>query len=556
MAGSMAIRTAPRLVTPAPLAPGAVPLKVPGGPLVFAGARVIPRPRRRRSDGAGRSRRPCLTRGALLLVLASLALLTGAGACGGTPAPPSVVLVSIDTLRADRLNAYGYRDRTVSPHLDGLARDGILFESHVSASPWTTPAHLSLLTSLSPHSHGVTASVAWLMKGLGQGGQYQRLADSHETLAEVLARGGYATAAFTGGGTMDASIGFDQGFDVYDSSMAKLGEEGFAGMTAWIDAHRGRPFFLFWHTFETHAPYHDATFLGEALPPGKAAALGHRLAEAGRLEGPFLAEDVGEEALRAHGAHTREVCSALYDGGVLSADRWVGRLLETLKGAGLYDRVLVVLTSDHGEQLGEGPGEAGGEARDGHFYNAHGHTLYEELLRVPLIVKLPGSPGPARRVSAVTRAIDVMPTILDLVGLSPASPGRVQGRSLRPLWTGPPPEAREAFSEALSTDRESKSLRDSRHKYVVSMWPRQVSRRGRSHVPERDRLAAVELYDLMADPGERRNLLRDPTPEIARLADRFDKELRRRAAEAPGRAEPTRLGEEALERLRALGYVE
>jgi arylsulfatase A-like enzyme len=515
---------------------------------------VIPLSREERSADE-RSALRALRAWGPLLVLAAPVLLAG-GACTRPSPPPNVVLISLDTLRADRLNAYGYRDRVTSPHIGALARDGILFESHITASPWTTPAHLSLLTSLSPHSHGVTESVAWLMRGLARGGEYERLADSQETLAEALARGGYATAAFTGGATLDPSIGFGQGFDLYDTSMAKVGEERFAAMTGWIAAQRDRPFFLFWHTFETHAPYHDGRFLKEVLPAGKAEALARRLAELGRPEGPFLAEDVGEKTLREAGAFTREVCSALYDGGVRSADRWVGRLLETLRSSGLYDRTLVVLTSDHGEQLGEAPDEAGGTARDGHFYDAHGHTLYEELVHVPLVVKLPGRPGPARRVSAVTRAIDVMPTILDVVGLAPAAPGRLQGLSLRPFWEGPPPAPREAFTEALSTDREGKSLRDDHYKYIVSIWPRQVSRHGRSYVPAPKRLAGVELYDLVADPGERRNLLRDPTPEMRRLAARFDAELRRRAAEAPGHAEATHLGEEALQRLRALGYLQ
>jgi arylsulfatase A-like enzyme len=488
-------------------------------------------------------------------VVASLVLLAAGGACARPSPPPNVVLISLDTLRADRLNAYGYRERVVSPHIDALAHEGILFESHITASPWTTPAHLSLLTSLSPHSHGVTESVAWLLRGLHGGGEYQRLADAQETLAEVLARGGYATAAFTGGATLDPTIGFGQGFELYDTSMAKVTAERLGVMTKWITAHRDGPLFLFWHTFEVHAPYHDGTFLGEVLAPGRAAVLGRELAELGRPEGPFLTDDLGEGALRGADAYTRAVCSALYDGGVRSADRWVGRLLQALRATRLYDRTLVVLTSDHGEQLGEAPDETGGKARDGRFYAAHGHTLYEELIHVPLIMKLPGAPGPARRVSVVTRAIDVMPTILDVVGLAPAAPGREQGLSLRPLWEGRPSSPREAFTEALSTDREDKSLRDARYKYVVTMWPRQVSRHGRSWVAPAERLARTELYDLAADPGERRNLLRDPTPEVRRLAERFDAELRGRAAEAPGHAETTHLGEKTLQRLRALGYL-
>ncbi len=491
----------------------------------------------------------------MLLVSALLALLTGTGGCPRPPAPPDVILISLDTLRADRLNVYGYQRRLLSPHIDGLARDGILFENHITASPWTIPAHLSLLTSLSPHSHGVTQPIRRLMAWFGHGGERQRLAESRETLAEVLTRGGYVTAAFTGGATLDPGFGFDQGFSRYETSMAKVRMDRFALMTAWIEAHREQPFFLFWHTFETHAPYHDGRFLDEVLAPTKAATLRRELAEIGRLERHLGSEGLGERALREHEAFTREVCSTLFDGGVRSADEWVGRLLQTLRHARLYERTLIVLTSDHGEQLGEAPSEAGGKARDGRFYNAHGHTLYEEQLRVPLIIKLPRRAGPVQRVSAVTRAIDVMPTILDIAGLAPVSPELMQGLTLRPLWEGSSPKPRQAFAESLVGDGESKALRDDRHKYIVSMWPRQVSRRGRSYVASPKRLAAVEFYDLAIDPGERRNLLRNPTPKTTRLAERFDAELRRRAAAAPGRAEFAHLDEETRRRLRALGYL-
>jgi arylsulfatase A-like enzyme len=485
-------------------------------------------------------------------VVAALAVV-GCGPGGAPGVRPDVILVSIDTLRADRLNSYGYHERTLSSALDRLAGEGILFESHISASPWTTPSHLSLLTSLSPSAHGVTAPFNVLMEGLEHGHRYQRLAPEHETLAEVLARHGWATAAFTGGITLDPRIGFARGFALYDTSMAKVSEAGFRSMEGWIREHRDVPFFLFWHTFEVHAPYLHADFLGDVLPAGEAAALSAALGRLRSTPNDPLPAPQERRILEARGELRAAVCSALYDGAVRSADRWIGRLVDTLRKMGLYDHTLLVVTSDHGEQLGEEADAEGGRTRDGRFYNAHGHTLYEEMIRVPLILKLPGGRHAGQRVDGVSRAIDVMPTILDVVGLlHGAGPG--QGVSLRPRWEGSGFEVPPAFSEALATFREAKSLRTDRYKYILSIGPGRVARFGRAFIPRRP--SAVELYDLAVDPGERNNLLAHPDARATSVARKLDEQLRRTARERLGRPETTSLDEETVGRLKALGYVE
>jgi arylsulfatase A-like enzyme len=485
-------------------------------------------------------------------VLAGLAGIACGG--GGTLAtPPNVILVSIDTLRADRLNAYGYRERTLSPALDRLAGEGVLFENHISASPWTTPSHLSLLTSLSPSAHGVTAPFNVLMEGLEHGHRYQRLAPEHVTLADVLARHGWATAAFTGGITLDPRIGFARGFTLYDTSMAKVSEADFASMAAWVGRHRDVPFFLFWHTFEVHAPYLHGDFLGDVLPAGEAAELSAALGRLRSTPDDPLPAPQERKLLEARGEFRPAVCSALYDGAVRSADRWIGRLVDTLRRMGLYDRTLLVVTSDHGEQLGEDADAEGGRARDGRFYNAHGHSLYEEMLRVPLILKLPGGGHAGQRVARVSRAIDVMPTILDVVGLL-HGPGPGQGVSLRPRWEGRRSAVPPAFSEALATFREAKSLRTDRYRYIVTIGPGRVARQGRSFIPRRP--SAVELYDLEPDPGERHDLLISPDARSTRVARELDAELRRTAHERLGQPDTTVLDDETVRRLKALGYVE
>jgi len=491
-----------------------------------------------------------------LLVSSCLGALGCAGQAGKRPAdpPPNLILISVDTLRADRLNAYGYEARRVSPHIDGLAAEGILFERHMAASPWTTPSHLSLFTSLSPTAHGVTGTFSRLMNHLLGRGSFERLAEARQTLAEVLAGAGWATAAFTGGLAMDPGIGFDQGFDSYDTSLVKMSPKGMGRLRAWLDEPREGPFFLFWHTFEVHAPYLRTEFLSDVMPPDKVARVRRSLRRLAQSSG-WKGTGEGAQILRRHGVYTRAVSEALYDGGVLSMDRWLGELLTALRERGLYDRTLIVLTSDHGEQLGEHSDSAGGGDDGLGFYNAHGHTLYEEMLRVPLIVKLPGQRHAGTRVSTVSRTIDVMPTILAELSLVP-DVDEMQGVPLQPLWDGAgKPLPLVAFSESLMETWEKKGLTSERYKYVLSVGPASVREHGRAFLPaEPD---AVELYDLRRDPGEKNNLLGPhSTAEANRLAALFEAELRRLSAERRGRAEAGQLAPETVEGLKALGYVQ
>ena len=468
-------------------------------------------------------------------------------ACTRSEPPLNVVLISVDTLRADRLGAYGYTARPTSPQIDTLAGQALVFEVHVAAAPWTTPSHMSLLTGLAPTRHGVTGSDRGLREALRGDRPIERLPEAITTLAEALAARGWATAAFTGGATLDPRLGFDQGFEDYDTSMVKLDRAKVDRVLGWIDAQDEGPFFLFWHTFEVHAPYMAPDFLADVLSPERARALGERLEAIPERNG-WKAVRAAKRVMRAHDAYDPEVTRALYDGGIRSFDRWLGRLVDGLRERGLWDRTLLVLTSDHGEQLGEEgrPAPFG----DG-FYNVHGHTLYEELIRVPLIVRVPGIQG-GRRIAPVTAAIDVMPTILDVLDV-PAPP-EMQGRSLRPLWESPDewtPKA--ALSESLSEGEEMKGLRTERYKYVVSVDATTVAEKGRSHVPLD---SGAALYDLLEDPDERRDLLDGPpADERTRRAADMSEELRRRLATV-GHPEEGRLSPEAREGLEALGYLQ
>jgi arylsulfatase A-like enzyme len=484
-------------------------------------------------------------KGMRLAVCAGLAAFAACGRGGDArPAGPTpFVLISIDTLRADRLNCYGYEKRAVSPHIDALARDGILFENHISAAPWTIPAHISLLTSLWPSNHGVTASIREI-KTKEDG--YPVLAGSRTTLAEILKARGYSTAAFTAGDTLDPSFGYGQGFSLYRTNMWKLQAEPMSEMERWVAEHRAEPFFLFWHTFETHAPYLDTRFLEEVLPSDRAATLRtvvERFAE--RLRKGEVQPGRFKSILTRRGVFEPPVLEALYVGTVAGTDRWVGGFLEELRALEIYDRALIIFTSDHGEEFTDRSSEW--------FYNAHGHSLWREMVRVPLIVKLPGQEAAGTRVDALSRGVDVMPTALDVLRL-PGS-AQMQGMSLRPLWENEAPESRTVFVEALEDLSEKKAIQTERYKYLVGIGAESVARRGRVHVPPSPMWRG--LYDLESDPGETTNLLEGtPRPEHEQVAGKLDHELREHLAAQRPDSRPEVIDPATVERLRQLGYVE
>ena len=471
---------------------------------------------------------------------------TGSGPGSGEPGETPVILVSWDTTRADRLNCYGYSARPVTPHLDALADDGILFENHVSAAPWTPPAHASLLTSLWPSTHGVIGSFYEFRDDGRRPQAFNRLAESRTTLAEVLQAAGYATGAFTGGMTLDPHFGFDQGFETFRTTMFKLADQNVGEMREWIEERQNRPFFLFWHTFEAHAPYLGTAFLSEVLPEEEAQMLRGAVDRyAARLERKVIGPAWFPEMLKRRRAYTRDVTEALYVGSIAEADRWLGLLVEDLRRRGLYERALLVVTSDHGEEFGDRSPEV--------FYDAHGGSLHREMVRVPLVVKLPGQKHGGTRVEAVTRAIDVMPTVLDVVSLS--GPAEMQGESLRPLWEHDEPSHRVAHAEALQSRFEQKAIQSSDHKLIVQIDAGNVARHGRAHVPAG--LESRSLFELSSDPNERVDLLASPARAgDERLADALETALREHIAAQTTDVERVEVRDELLEQLRSLGYVE
>lgn len=414
---------------------------------------------------------------ALLLLSIVLPGCRGGGEAE-VPTGRPIVVVSVDTLRSDRLPAYGYQG-VATPAIDGLREDSILFERAYSPAPLTLPAHASLLTGLLPPEHGVRDNAGYrLEEGAGP------------TVAEALSAEGYATGAAVSAYVMRAGTGLARGFEHYDDALSgaaeatlaeiqRSGPETLEAALEWLDGVGERPFFLLFHIYEPHTPWE---------PPS---------------------------ALAARYGRT-------YDGEVAAADAVVARLLTALRERGLYEGSTVILLSDHGEGLGD------------HGETEHGILLYRESLQVPLLVKLPGGRLGGAAVAEPVELTDVMPTLLALAGAP--RPEGLRGLSLLALADPerePPPAPRPLYSETF-------------HPHLRFGWSGLTSViLGRHHYVEgTDR----ELFDLVADPAERRDLLREERQAYARLRDAlhaFDTRLEPPFEEAS----------ETREALASLGYL-
>ncbi len=424
--------------------------------------------------------------------VAALALLVAA--CSRRAPEPAraqhLVIVTIDTLRADRVGAYGYA-AAATPHLDALARDGALARSASAHVPLTRPSHATLLTGRLPSQTGIRDNFA------------AAVLPQVPLLAEVLKRAGFATGAFVSSVVLDSTAGFDRGFDVYADDFAdegggearfldtvqRRGDVTLGQALDWLEKTRasapGGRVFLWLHLYDPHDPYE---------PPAPYAS---RFAD------------------------------RPYDGEVAYADELVGRLDQALARLGMKEATSLLVTSDHGEGLGD------------HGETLHGFFAYESTLAVPFLVRGPGV-RPGARLATTVRLVDVFPTVLDLTGV-PAPPGDRPGRSLAPaLAGGPPVDEPVVYAESLVPLlhfgwSDLRVVREGRYKYIQAPRP--------------------ELFDLKDDPGEAVNLVaREPArAEALRKALAVLLDAERAQARSSPAAAP--IAPELLEKLGALGYV-
>jgi arylsulfatase A-like enzyme len=468
-----------------------------------------------------------MSRRARLLAVA-LALL---GACARRPAP-NVLLIVVDTLRADGVGwVSGKPD--VTPFLDSLAERAFVFRNAYAASSWTDPSVASLLTSRYASQHGVSTLLAVL-------------AERERTLAEVLRKHGWATGGFSANSLLAAELGYDQGFEHWDSfppgkatastEPKERADRLNAKALAWLDGvGHGRPVFLYLQYMEPHFPYDPpGEYRRKALAgTGDAAAAERTLADMmAHAERWSLTDD--PEAIR--------IARALYDGEVTSLDARLREMFDALRARGFLDDAIVVVTADHGEEFGD------------HGHNGHGRTLYQEVIHVPLLVLLPGQTRGAR-IDEVASLVDVAPTLLDLVGI--LRPATVEGRSLASLVRPPSlfrratgvvewlaghrgPSMPAAYAQIVSDS--SGGPLDHHHATIVG---------SRKLIVHAD--GTLEAYDLAADPGEHAS-----DPALGRLAEvqQATDELERRAARDPSPYMAAAAPDDATTaRMRALGYV-
>lgn len=451
----------------------------------------------------------------------------------------NVILISIDTLRADHLGCYGHPFAR-SPRIDALAAEGWRFTQHINAAPTTLASHTSLMTGTYPHTHGVAKNG-------------YTVNEDNVMLAEVLGRAGFTCAAFIGAFPLDAEFGFDQGFDAYDCRYSMAGGKGeerdqaqrradevTAATIAWLDQHRsevpaGAPgrdrLFLFVHYFDVHWPY-------EAPPPYGRMYRQDTL----RIEPTMDAIRKVRGMLRKNDPAAMDYARALdaeYCAELTYCDEQIGHLLDRLKNRGLYDNSLIIVTSDHGETMHE------------HFnvFN-HGMSVYDTEVLTPLIIRFPGGRFGGRVIDHLVSNIDIAPTILHLLGLPEHD--ELEGLSFAGIIDGPIPPRGPVFCEAtqpwshpmfhsdkrwLNRDK-FQAIRSATHKYMFRL-------------PDE----RFEFYDLRNDPLEQVNLLSSQRAHDVALAQRMRRQLEQWRDLANPLPSTELASQRVHDKLRSLGYV-
>jgi arylsulfatase A-like enzyme len=456
-----------------------------------------------------------------------------AAACSGQPeqitaAQPvdNVVLIVVDTLRADRLGCYGYTEQPTTPAIDALASEGILFETFHASSPWTAPSFASMLTGVAPTVH---RTGKWL-KG-------QELRDAEEILPFGAVRmqpirteiplltelaDNVRSAAFVTNTFLDARLGFGRGFDHYDCVKGGLNDtrradEITTAAIEWLEANHDQPFFILLHYFDPHMSYDPPPAYRERFAPGKV----------GRVDVPFTDLKNARSGEFKPTPEERSFIDGLYNGEVRFVDDQIALFVEAMRERGLLGKSWIVVTSDHGEELFD------------HGSFEHGHRYEEEVTRVPLVIRAPGGlMGAGSSVTAAASHVDLMPTTLEWLGV--AVPDHVMGRSLTPMITGEETKSRPAYMEFNLFWKPQRSLFDGRFKLI-----------------QFEDGSGGYMYDLAEDPKEL-NMLGPDHPQYAILEDQIAAVRQQLAAQVSllkGEDEPIILPEEMEESLRSLGYI-
>jgi arylsulfatase len=427
------------------------------------------------------------------------------------PNDPTLVLVSIDCLRADHVGAYGYPLPT-TPSIDTVAREATVFENAFATASWTLPSHMSMFTGLPPSLHGAT--------------KWEKLSSSVDYLPELLSRSGFRAAGVVSWIYLSQTYGFERGFDWYQVFDPPEAGDIVDGAIEALQKGRGQPQFVFAHLWGAHWPYTST--------PEDLARLGGRPRDLSSLHDSIRTGEPPNDDREL------EEIVRLYDASIASADRELGRLFRELKSMGLWEGSLLVITSDHGEAFFE------------HRHWQHSKTLYDEITRVPLIVKWPGE-SRRRREAAPVSLVDLFVTFAETAGLE-AGAGGGSGALARRSLAAASDEARIVLSEvtwgSASDSLMKVALRDRSRKYIATLSRPPGDDLGASKVE------SEELYDMVSDPGERENRIEEEADSL----HRFRAELRSfldaaRTARSLRRGEAVTLDDETLKKLESLGYV-
>jgi len=371
----------------------------------------------------------------------------------------NIILISIDSLRSDHLGCYGYEKKT-TPNIDKLADDSVLFANAISTTTWTLPAHMSMLTALSPEVHQVIKDKV-------------RLSKNATVCAEILKEAGYLTAGFVSAPYLHSEFGFNQGFDLYDDYTIyySSNRESHRGITApkthkrvkkWLEKNHRHSFFLFIHYWDVHYDYNPPPPYDTMFDPD--------------YKGKITAEDF-ERNHRINPSMSKrdlEHIIALYDGEIAFTDSYIGRLLEYLQQLGIYDKTLIILTADHGDEFFE------------HGRKGHRKNLFDETLKVPLMIKFPSSGWKGKHIGKQVQIIDIVPTFLSYLSFNWNC--KFQGESLMPLIIGETDESKPHHFADLHG--KLKCVRTNQAKYIINM----------------ERKKKAQLFNLQKDKAEEHDI--------------------------------------------------
>jgi arylsulfatase A-like enzyme len=422
-----------------------------------------------------------------------------------TISKPNLILISIDTLRADHLGCYGY-GRPTSPALDKLASEGVLFQNVTASSPWTLPSHGSMLTGYYPGRLGLNSYESMLPSDV-------------TTLASILSEQGFATSAIVSCFFTRQKYGFDKGFNNFvflgeDVKKKEAASSIIELATQWIKDHCNKQFILFLHFFDVHSDY-------SPMEKYKKQFVGPYKGRANGSTGFLYKVRTGEISLNENDV---QHIIDLYDAEIKQLDDRLKGLFDFLRKQGILENSYIIVTSDHGEEFLD------------HGGTMHGRTHYQELLHVPLIIYGPKIPR-AIKINTVISLVDIMPTALNLLGIS--IPAGLDGISLCPLWKMPDTEPAERFifSEAdhgNEQDNIKRAVRYGDYKLHYDLLSK-----------------TYELYNIATDPSERNNIASEQTD----LVDLMFKELKGFMQHRKQNAEKTPLSEGEFEKLKSLGYM-